>query len=1010
MNLPTRPHALRVRPADMAGRGHAIGRPLAFLHIPKTAGTAFGAALAQRFAASEVAPALRTAIGMGSADPRIPHAAPAYRLIGVGPHLDRDTLDAIEASLPDARRLFVVTVLRDPRERLLSQFRHWQRADDANLAFELPEIREAYLASRRMPLRELLTAGIPVVEKHFQNFQARMLAGLSTAEHLDPAALLAVARQSLAGIDVVATTGTLDEAMACIADAYAWAPPDRIRPLNMAPSRPPPLDDATEEAVARFIAVDAALWNDFAGGCQHAGASPPLPRRHFRTDQALLDTILDGGSVRFTMADALDGEGWHIREGDEWLARWTGPELRSTIRFRTLLPREVSVALHLVSVLDWGIVEGTALTLDGIPPLAPARVEHRGGRPYLVAEFRLADPCIAPRELAIHVPYTRSHQDFDPGVNDARQKGLAVGDIAITARGAAAPGTLGTLFWEGASWSRQPPAALMDLIGPVEHEPPPAAERNLIFDLPVLKGILDLVQPDHVWPASPRSVLDGLARGTPTAWPAPGGRLAILATLFEFAGRSAATATLAQRFEAAVLVMPCAEDFRLRTLAAHPLLRPHLHMVGCTNAILVANLAGLHREGGSGLLQTFLLLLDRMATTTPEALAEQSKRAYADYLLLQVDAALSGLEALAAGHAEPRALLATLLLEKGARAATSPAAIQQRAAALMSGRGTPLALVDPALPSRLGLLIDHLQAVQPDTEAGVAAALAVHECAFRIVSILAGWQHFGLASNQTAILAQRLRAGLPAPPLYPKPLKPFSEYIDFYRSEARRMSAYPHDPGLLTPLDRLGGGLDHVVRLNLAAREIEVALRLLGDQFPGEEILWVDAGCSYGVIMNGVVPPANIRGRCSFLGFDFNAPAIEAARIVARNAGNAHCRFEVGDVAEARDLVAGRRIHLISAFEVLEHCPDPLAVLRDYRAMEPGMLVVGSPLSERQSIFPAEQHVWGFDAAGFTALATTAGFAPVGVNQRQVGHFVGGHDWVTVMATGVAPLPSMIGG
>jgi ubiquinone/menaquinone biosynthesis C-methylase UbiE len=145
--------------------------------------------------------------------------------------------------------------------------------------------------------------------------------------------------------------------------------------------------------------------------------------------------------------------------------------------------------------------------------------------------------------------------------------------------------------------------------------------------------------------------------------------------------------------------------------------------------------------------------------------------------------------------------------------------------------------------------------------------------------------------------------------------------------------------------------------------------------------------------------PLELRGRCRFLGFDFNAPGIAVARAAAANAGRDHCHFAVGDVAQAKEIAGDARIHLITAFEVLEHCPDPLAVLREYRAMQPGLLIAGSPLGEAQGVLPAEQHLWCFDAAGYAALVAEAGFAPLGVNRREVGRFIGGHDWVTVTAT-----------
>jgi hypothetical protein len=46
-----------------------------------------------------------------------------------------------------------------------------------------------------------------------------------------------------------------------------------------------------------------------------------------------------------------------------------------------------------------------------------------------------------------------------------------------------------------------------------------------------------------------------------------------------------------------------------------------------------------------------------------------------------------------------------------------------------------------------------------------------------------------------------------------------------------------------------------------------------------------------------------------------------------------------------------------------------------------------------------KEHLWAFNADGFPALVVEAGFAPIGVNIQHVGHFVGGKDWVMVVAT-----------
>jgi hypothetical protein len=972
--------------------GWAAGMRLAFLHIPKTAGTAFGEALAQRFPVRDIVNTNGMILPSGCSDPVLRGLAARHRAFGVGSHLDHDTLDAIEAALPDGERLFKVVILREPRLRLVSLYRHWQRVVDARLQAMEATQRDAFLAARRLPLGDFLASGNSFIRKHFRDMQARMICGLARAEMMDDATLLEAARARLTEFDVVGTTHAVDDALVRIADAFGWSAPDAVRPLNVAPgAAPTTFDAATEALIEDFTRLDRQIWDSLhQAPCR-------VPRRRLAGEAGFVELLLDGTASRFDMTHALDGQGWHVREGEgAALARWTGPGRRSTLRLRAPRARRVQVTLTLVSVLDWSMLPDVVLTLDGVAPVAPPEVAHEAAQPVLRASFDMPDAGGGLRELAIEVPFTRSHHDIDPSINDHRQKGLAIGEVVLSGEPAAPPATLGDVFWPGESWSTAPTGRLAELLPHHPHEAtPPLAERNLTLDLPLLRGVVDLLAPDHAWAAHEDSFLCTLERGAATS-AGGGGSLVVLATLFEISSRGTAIAALAARHDRAVLLLPFAEDFRLRAVAASPALVPYLHMIGCTNGILVANLAAMRREEGAAQVEDFLRLLERIATTMPEKLALLRPELGIDYPLQQLQAALRTMAAADAGMAGPRDLLATLLLED---TAPLPAeALHRTGRALLAGRATPLGLVDPALSDRFGLLLDQMLAA-PEGEARWAATLAAQECAFRLASLLAGWQDFALTGNATGRLALRLRAEAAAPPLYPKPAKPFGEYIDFYKSEANAMAAQAIAPGTVTRLETLRGGLDHVTRLNQAAREVELALRLLGNRYPDEEILWVDAGCSYGVIMNAVEPPTNIRGRCRFLGFDFNPPGIAIARTVAGNLGRDFCRFEVGDVAEAKALAGDRRIHLITAFEVLEHCPDPLAVLTSYRAMQPGMLVVGSPLGEAQGIFPAEQHVWAFGAEGFSALVREAGFGLLGVNQRQVGRFVGGHDWVTVIAT-----------
>ena len=726
--------------------------------------------------------------------------------------------------------------------------------------------------------------------------------------------------------------------------------------------------------------------------------APDLPARSL-----LLRALTDDGIIHFDLADAAGAQRWQLNERSAVRARCTELGRRLLIVLPMIRCSRVMVSVRFLSMLDPRIVNALGLTLDGVPPEGPITVGQHQFCSTLEASFRLAGQHVQSCELAIEMPFVNTLADPDPAIGDRLRQGLSavdIRDIVLSVPPAAGPADLGALFWPGGAWSALPPASLVDALQGLRRGDHVAAKyRHLTVELPMLTSILGLVQPDHVW-SVPGTPLAALVRGAPTADTLPAGRLAVVATLFDMPVRGADIAGVAGRFEDAVLLLACAEDFRLRRLLANPLVAPHVHVVGSEHAILIANLGGLRQAGGSALVETFLLLLARIGATTTPWLTEHGEALSWSWWLRHLGHLVTAIDALNAGIASTAILLLSLAPECTPAAPDPDAAmLRDLVRALPRGEGAPLGLIEPALQRTLDTYLSHLAAAVQGQGVGWRFNLSAHDLAFRIAGMLTGWQQFGLADNATARLAQRLRIGQPGLPLYPKALKPFNEYIDFYKTAARIMSVGSIDPNLRTRLDKLPGGLDHVVRQNQAAREIEIALRLLGDRHKGEEIVWVDAGCSYGVIMNGVVPPANVQGRCSFVGFDMNGPAIERAVIVGANLGHAHCRFEVGDLAEARALAHGRRVHLITAFEVLEHCPDPVAVLRDYRAMDPSMLVVGSPLSELQGILPGEQHLWGFDGEGFTALVEEAGFAPIGLNMRYVGRFVDGNDWVMVTAT-----------
>ncbi|MFM8891951.1 MAG: hypothetical protein ACKOTB_10100, partial [Planctomycetia bacterium] len=244
MSAQSRPLA-NLPPATWAG--HAIGRPLVFLHIPKTAGTAVASILTQWFRPGELKP-WDLGLVRRATHPTEAIATRGYRLFGIGMHYDHDHVASIRHALSGINvRPFVVTVLREPRSRLISQYLHWKRTDDASLSGGGGAAREAYLAARNAPLGEFLRTAHPLIDEHFRNYQTRLLAGLASTRLATDEHVLATAHFNAAGYDLVGTSTQVDELLQLVAEAYGFLPPGPVNAMTVAPTRPPQqFDDATE--------------------------------------------------------------------------------------------------------------------------------------------------------------------------------------------------------------------------------------------------------------------------------------------------------------------------------------------------------------------------------------------------------------------------------------------------------------------------------------------------------------------------------------------------------------------------------------------------------------------------------------------------------------------------------------------------------------------------------------------------------------------------------------------
>lgn len=184
-------------------------RTLKFLHLHKTAGTSVRSFLERFFRPEEICPAgFRHQFQALSSD-----QLANYRMFAG--HLDWEELDQVEGPS------FTFTVLREPRERLLSYY-FFMRAEAVRMAREKPvQVNEVARAALTLsPDDFFCTGGSPSVRRnidnhldnHYAHYFARRSARLRYRSHenaLLDSELVMMARRNLDRLDGVFETGRL---------------------------------------------------------------------------------------------------------------------------------------------------------------------------------------------------------------------------------------------------------------------------------------------------------------------------------------------------------------------------------------------------------------------------------------------------------------------------------------------------------------------------------------------------------------------------------------------------------------------------------------------------------------------------------------------------------------------------------------------------------------------------------------------------------------------------------
>jgi hypothetical protein len=239
---------------------------LVFLHLPKTGGSTLHELFSAHFAPEEICPQRHSNLRAYSVD-----ELRQWRFFSG--HFDADEIRRIP------RPLFVVTVLRDPIERLLSLYYFWKRHTDEFInKFSADFLR----MTKDGTLLDFLRNSHPMILHAAHNAMVRQLAGAvkttasgyglmksgETAESVTEAQLMSLALKNLLSFDVVGNTSELSLVYERVASVFGMKSYPSIPKINtredvdehVGPVTPEPITPEIQALLEEKTRLDRMLY------------------------------------------------------------------------------------------------------------------------------------------------------------------------------------------------------------------------------------------------------------------------------------------------------------------------------------------------------------------------------------------------------------------------------------------------------------------------------------------------------------------------------------------------------------------------------------------------------------------------------------------------------------------------------------------------------------------------------------------------------------------------------
>ncbi|MBW4437670.1 MAG: sulfotransferase family 2 domain-containing protein [Pleurocapsa minor GSE-CHR-MK-17-07R] len=412
-----------------------------FLHLPKTAGSSLREMLKFRFAVKDIFPIDR--IQVLQQTPKL--EIHKYKLF-LG-HFDYQFVHYFP------QKPNIITVLRDPVERVLSNYSYWHdnfQAKPEIVVINGIEVEESVPEQVMLPLEEFIESDFPDVWDEVNNSQAARLAhslGWRREYNISDDELWQTASRNLETIEAVGTVEDFNTFLDVMCQRFNWFTFEETVKTNVTKNRLR-VSDVSPETIRRIEAknqVDIALYRQATDILKKQKAS--IRRYHLlaqiaRTpsNAASHQTMKPAQSqqVDFAASDPVLGKNWISREQLAWeYFIWSGPGTYSNLYFAVPAHDDHWFEINIPMCIRPWLMDSLKLTANGNllehvtvkdPYFKPPRYILTGRIP---AEAIIEIDGVPVIELGFEVERTYSPQELNPESTDNRQLGIAVSHVRL---------------------------------------------------------------------------------------------------------------------------------------------------------------------------------------------------------------------------------------------------------------------------------------------------------------------------------------------------------------------------------------------------------------------------------------------------------------------------------------------------------------------------------------------------------------------------------------------------